>query len=91
VRWVTSRAILSDLQADVAKLLWSQAQILTQMRELRKMKIVVAEPGDRGAALAELWQLREALSETDPDLAAQLHSIYNQLVVSKPDPGQDAA
>jgi hypothetical protein len=83
-RLFLSRRILSDLQRDVTKLLWAQAEILVKLRELKTMTVVVAKPGDRGAALAELWQLRDQFSVTDPDLAARLHAIYNDLVVAHP-------
>ena len=78
------RHVLSDLQAAVARLEWAHAETNTRLKELKRMTVVVAEPGDRAGALAELWQLRDELSVSDPDLAAQLHAIYNQLVVSDP-------
>ncbi|HLU95209.1 MAG TPA: hypothetical protein VKZ89_00060 [Thermobifida alba] len=85
-RLLLVRRILSDLQAAVTRLEWSQAEVLTRLRGLQRMTVVVAEPGDRAAALSELWQLRDQLSVSDPDLAAQLHAIYNKLVVSEPRP-----
>jgi hypothetical protein len=79
------RRALSAMERDLARVQWSQAEVLTRLKELKTMTVVVAEPGDRGAALVELWQLRDQFSVTDPDLAAQLHSIYNKLVVNKPE------
>jgi hypothetical protein len=83
-RLFLSRRVLSDLQAAVTRLEWSQAEVLTKLKELRKMTVVVAKPGDRGAALSELWQVRDLLAESDPDLAARLHAVYNALVVAHP-------
>lgn len=81
-----SRRILSELQASVARLEWSQAQVLTTLKGLKKMTVVVAEPGDRAAVLSELWQIRDLLEPTDPDLAAQIHAVYNALVENEPRP-----
>ena len=83
------RGLLSDRQRDMALVLTSQVEILTRLNELKRGPVVVAPPGDRGAALAELWQIRDLLAETDPDLAARFHGVYNALVVSHP--GPDAA
>lgn len=83
------RRVLSAMERDMARIQWSQTETLTRLKELKTMTVVVAKPGDRGAALAELWQLRDEFSVTDPDIAARLHAIYNQLVVV--DPGTDAS
>ncbi|HEX6969060.1 MAG TPA: hypothetical protein VF174_09660 [Micromonosporaceae bacterium] len=80
------RRTLSDLQATITRVEWSQAEVLTRLRGMQPMTVVVAKPGDRDAALAELWQLRDQFATTDPDLAAQLHAIYNRLVVNEPRP-----
>jgi len=45
------------------------------------MAVVIAQPGDKTAALAELWQLRDVLADVDDTAAAQVHALYNQLVV----------
>jgi hypothetical protein len=45
------------------------------------MPVVIAEPGDRAAALEELWQVRDVLAEVDDCAAAQVHAVYNALVV----------
>jgi hypothetical protein len=85
------RRILSDMQAAVARLEWSQTEVLTKLREIKTMPTVVARPGDRMAAIAELWQIRDLLSESDPDEAAQLMAVYNRLVTKGSGPGPDAA
>lgn len=85
-RLFLSRRILSDLQASVARLEWSNAEALTRLKELKKMTVVVATDPDRAAGLAELWRLRDQFSVSDPELAAQLHAIYNQLIVGEPRP-----
>lgn len=79
------RRVLSAMERDMARIQWSQTETLTRLKELKTMTVVVAKPGDRGAALAELWQIRDLLAESDPDLAARLHGVYNALVVSHPD------
>lgn len=84
-RLFLSRRILSDVQASVTRVEWSQVEILTRLKELKTMTVVVAKPGNRPAALAELWQVRDLLAESDPDLAARLHAVYNALVVNHPD------
>lgn len=81
-----ARRILSDVQADVALVLTSQVEILTRLKGLQKMTVVVATDPDRAAGLAELWRLRDQFSVSDPELAAQLHAIYNQLIVGEPRP-----
>jgi hypothetical protein len=86
-----SRRILSDVQASVTRVEWSQVEILTRLKELKTMTVVVAKPGDRAAALAELWQVKDLLAESDPDLSAQLHGIYNALVVAHPNDPQPPA
>src|SRR5690606_20139892 len=53
------RRTLSDLQATITRVEWSQAEVLTRLRGMQPMTVVVAKPGDRDAALAELWQLRD--------------------------------
>jgi hypothetical protein len=86
VRWRTSRSVLADLERDVAAVMLTQVEVLIRLKELRRGSVLDVRP-DRGAALAELWQLRDLLIESDPDLAARLHAIYNALIV---DPGPDA-
>lgn len=44
------------------------------------MNEIIAQPGDREAALKELWQIRDVLSESDDVAAAQVHTLYNALV-----------
>jgi hypothetical protein len=83
-RLFLSRRILSDVQASVTRVEWSQVEILTRLKELKTMTVVVAKPGDRPAALAELWQGRDLLAAPDPALAARLHAVYNALVVTHP-------
>lgn len=83
------RAVLADLQAAVARIQWSQAEILIRLKEIKTMPTVVARPGDRLAAISELWQIRDLLADTDPDQAAQIVTIYNQLI-EKRSPGPDA-
>jgi hypothetical protein len=87
VRWLDrvflGRRILSDLQRDSVLILTSQVEILTRLKELKKMTVVMAPDPDRAAGLAELWRLRDQFSVTDPELAAQLHAIYNQLVIGE--------
>lgn len=83
-RLFLSRRVLSDVQASVTRLEWAHAETLTRLRELKKMTVVVAKPGERATALAELWQVKDLLAESDPDLSAQLHGIYNALVVAHP-------
>lgn len=43
----------------------------------------VAEPGAKAAALSELWQVRDTLSEVDDCAAAQVHAVYNWLVIAE--------
>lgn len=43
--------------------------------------VIVAGPGDVAAALAELWQLRDVLADVDDCAAAQVHALYNELVL----------
>ena len=87
-----ARRILSDVQADVALVLTSQVEILTRLKGLQKMTVVVTDDTDRAEALSDLWRLRDSLSVSDPDLAAQLHAIWNRLVVAKPnEPGPPAS
>jgi hypothetical protein len=74
------RAVLADLQAAVARIQWSQAEILIRLKEIKTMPTVVARPGDRLAAISELWQIRDLLADTDPDEAAQILAVYNALV-----------
>jgi hypothetical protein len=85
VTWIAHlmlpRGLLSDMQRDIARVQWSQAEILTRLKEIQAGPV-----STRGAALAELWQLRDQLAETDPDLAARIHAIYNALVTG-PDAG----
>lgn len=76
--------VLSAMERDMARVQWAQTEILTRLKELKTMTVVVAKPGDRPAALAELWQVRDLLAESDPDLAARLHAVYNALVVTHP-------
>lgn len=80
------RRVVSDIERDVALILTSQVEILTRLKELKKMTVVVAEPGDRAAVLSELWQIRDLLEKSDPDIAARVHAIYNALVVTEPRP-----
>jgi hypothetical protein len=82
------RRILSDLQRDLARIQWSQTEVLARLKEIKQMPTVVARPGDRLAAISELWQIRDLLSDTDPDQAAQIVTIYNQLIERSP--GSDA-
>lgn len=87
------RRAVSDLQRDVARVQWALAQIMTRLKELKTVTLVTDQT-ERGEALVRLWQLRDQLSVTDPDTAAEIHSIYNQLVIARPeDPseGPDAA
>lgn len=46
------------------------------------MNVVIAAPGDKAAALEELWQLRDVLAEVDDCAAARVHTLYNELVVA---------
>lgn len=85
-RLFLSRRILSDVQAAVTRLEWAHAETLTRLKGLQKMTVVVAEPGDRVAVLSELWQIRDLLEKSDPDIAARVHAIYNALVVNEPRP-----
>lgn len=85
------RHVLSDVQAAVTRLEWSQAEVLTRLREIKTMPTVVARPGDRMAAIAELWQIRDLLADTDPEEAAQLVSVYNALVSKDREPGPGPA
>lgn len=85
-----SRRILSDVQRDTALILTSQVEILTRLKGLQKRTVVVAKPGDRAAVLSELWQIRDLLAESDPDIAARVHAVYNALVINEPE-GPDAA
>lgn len=78
-----TRRILSDVQADVALVLTSQVEVLTRLKELKKMTVVITDDTDRTAGLAALWQLRDQFSVSDPELAAQLHAIWNQLAVGE--------
>lgn len=48
--------------------------------------VVVAAPGDREAAAAEVWQLRDVVADFDEDTAALLHTVHNRLTA-----GPDAA
>jgi hypothetical protein len=43
--------------------------------------VVVAAPGDKAAALAELWQVRDVLADVDDCAAARVHALYNELVI----------
>lgn len=91
-RLFLSRRVLSDVQASVTRVEWSQVEVLTRLRELKTMTVVITDDTDRAEALSDLWRLRDSLSVTDPDLAAQLHAIWNRLVIAKPnEPGPPAA
>lgn len=83
-RLVLPWRVLSAMERDVARIQWSQVEVLTKLRELKTMTVVVTDDTDRAEALSDLWRLRDSLSVTDPDIAAQLHAIWNRLVVAKP-------
>jgi hypothetical protein len=78
------RRALSAMERDLARVQWAQAETLTKLRELKTMTVVITDDTDRAEALSDLWRLRDALSVSDPDLAAQLHAIWNRLVVARP-------
>jgi len=84
LEWVfLPRRALAALERDVARIQWAQVESNTRLKELKTMTLVT-DQAERGEALVRLWQLRDRLSVTDPDIAAEVHAIYNALVVAHP-------